>query len=194
MRRFLAITTTLAFLGMFAVTTSAQKVTGVGTTPGYYNSGQSANRPVPVSIGTNSANRRVENAPREDYRTPRVSSNGGRYDDRDDRNSGYRRAPECTDRQSRGGGYSSRDDDRRRDDDRDRYNDRGKKEQCCCSDKHHHHDGYGYGTASRGRGPADYREGGYRDYRDRDDDRDRDRGKGSRGSCDDKSKSRSRGY
>ncbi|HOY20005.1 MAG TPA: hypothetical protein PLC89_22015, partial [Haliscomenobacter sp.] len=120
MKKFLAITTTVAFLGMFAVTTSAQKVAGVGTTPGYYNSGQTNHRPTPVGIGTNSANRRVETAPREDYRTPRVSSNGGRYDDRNDRNSGYRKESECNDndRQARGGGYSSRDDDRRWDDDR----------------------------------------------------------------------------
>lgn len=159
MKGFLAITTTVAFLGMFAVTTSAQRVSGVGSTPGYYNS-------QPTTPSINSANRRYDQ-PRVDYRTPPPSYNDkyGRNNDRDDRG---RRGSDCDD--DRRGGYGSRDDDRRggyygsRGDDRRRYEHRNNDRYCSCDKCHHHHDDdrYGRSTSSRDR------DRGYVDYRDRD--------------------------
>ena len=166
MKGFLAITTTVAFLGMYAVTTSAQKITGVGSTPGYSNSQVS-------TPGVNSANRRYD-APRVDYRTPPPNS-GGRYgrnepyrNDRDDRD---RRGSDCDD--DRRGGYGSRDDDRRggygsRDDDRRRYEHRNDDRNCSCDKCHHHHDDDRYDSRSRSTSSSRDRDRGYVDYRDRD--------------------------
>ena len=153
MKGFLAITTTVAFLGMFAVSTSAQRVTGVGTTPGYYNS-------QPSTPGINSANRRYD-APREDYRRPTNSDDryGRNEPYRDDRDGKYGRGSDRDD--DRRGGYGSRDDDRRRYDHRD--NDRN----CSCDKCHHHHDDDRYDNRSRSTSSRD-RDRGYVDYRDRD--------------------------
>lgn len=164
MKGFLAITTTVAFLGMFAATTSAQTVRVIGSTPGF-----SSSQPTTPSI--NSANRRYDQ-PRVDYRTPppNYDSRYGRNDPyrnhRDDRD---RRGSDCDD--DRRGGYGSRDDDRRgggyygsRGDDRRRYDHRDNDRYCSCDKCHHHHDDdrYGRSTSSRDR------DRGYVDYRDRD--------------------------
>lgn len=63
MKKILAITSTLTFLGMFAVLASAQRPTAANSTPGYYNS-QGSNRRYDV--------------PRVDYRYP----SNDHYDDR----------------------------------------------------------------------------------------------------------------
>ncbi|WP_373551092.1 hypothetical protein [Haliscomenobacter sp.] len=150
MKGFLAITTTIAFLGMFAATTSAQKVTGISTTPGYSNS-------QPSTPGINSANRRYD-APRVDYRTP--PNSGGRYD----RNEPYRHDRDDRDRRGdddRRGGYGSRDDDRRR------YEHRDNDRNCSCDKCHHHHDDR-YDSRSRSTSSSRDRDRGYVDYRDRD--------------------------
>lgn len=159
MKGFLAITTTLAFLGMCAATALAQKITGVGSTPGYSNSQAS-------TPGINSANRRYD-APRVDYRTtpPRYGRNEPYRNDRDDRD---RRGSDCDD--DRRGGYGSRDDDRRggygsRDDDRRGYEHRNNDRNCCCNKCHHHDDDDRYESRNRS---SDYRDRGYVDYRNRD--------------------------
>ncbi|WP_421795326.1 hypothetical protein [Haliscomenobacter sp.] len=166
MKGFLVITTTVAFLGMFAAATSAQTVRVIGSTPGF-----SSSQPTTTTPSINSANRRYDQ-PRVDYRTPppNYDSRYGRNDpyrnDRDDRD---RRGSDCDD--DRRGGYGSRDDDRRgggyygsRGDDRRRYEHRDNDRYCSCDKCHHHHDDdrYGRSTSSRDR------DRGYVDYRDRD--------------------------
>ena len=176
-----ATTLTLGCFGLFVGTVSAQKVHGVGTTPGTANAEQTTDRSKTETTSTkiNSANRRVEDAPKVEQGRPRVNpdvanNGGGRYgqseDQRGGNNGGYRKKNENDDHQYRDGGYASRDAEKRA------AEGRGKKEECS-SDKHHDGESHGYSNASRGKEGAEK-------YKDRDDK--------MKGSCDDKSKGKSR--
>lgn len=113
MKKILAITSTVTFLGMFAVLASAQRPTAAHSTPGYYNSRY--------------------DAPRTDYRD--------RYDDRDDdrkRRDDHDHRDRDRDRYDRDRHHHhhhdhDRYDDRRRDDYRNRgyvdYRNRGRYEK-----------------------------------------------------------------
>lgn len=157
MKKIITIFSTLVLLATLSFSATAQKVSGVGITPGY--SSNAGTTP-----GFNGANRRYE-PPRAGYPVP--APRNETYHDRRQDDDRYRRNDDCDDRSSRGGYGSRRDED---DDYRRGKGHRDKDKDCCCSHcrDHARYDNRRYDD--RRRNPYDYRDRdrGYVDYRDRD--------------------------